>query len=290
MKKFSYTLLLLTALFAMTLVAGCSKAPADPTDVSTQDTTEATQESSEVTETTTEATDDPTEETTEPSAEAENPAKPEDNKGNGSGNTSNKPAKPESNKGNGGGSSSSKEPAPHAHDYSSVTVVKPTCTSGGYTKHTCSCGASYTDQETSATGHSWGGWTTTKEPTTSAEGQQTRTCSVCGATENQSIAKLPAPALDLQAAMAQGNAYAQSQYGWYVDTSFNPDISGFEPPLSMQVEYVAERGQSFLNKCVRQEVDALYDSLSTGPYGAEGVTVNCVIREVNGVLWLYVCY
>ena len=42
----------------------------------------------------------------------------------------------------------------HTHSYSS-SVVAPTCTTGGYTLHTCSCGASYTDSETPALGHDW---------------------------------------------------------------------------------------------------------------------------------------
>ncbi|MBP3423089.1 MAG: hypothetical protein J6K86_04915, partial [Clostridia bacterium] len=42
----------------------------------------------------------------------------------------------------------------HEHAYTSV-VTEPTCTADGYTTHTCSiCQASYTDAETVATGHS----------------------------------------------------------------------------------------------------------------------------------------
>ena len=44
----------------------------------------------------------------------------------------------------------------HAHKYEAV-VTEPTCTAGGYTTHTCSrCGDSYTDSETKATGHTPG--------------------------------------------------------------------------------------------------------------------------------------
>ena len=77
----------------------------------------------------------------------------------------------------------------HSHTYMSTTVA-PTCTAQGYTTFTCSCGSSYKDNHTQATGHSWGTWTTTKEATTSAAGEQVRTCSNCGATETQSIPKL----------------------------------------------------------------------------------------------------
>ena len=98
---------------------------------------------------------------------------------------------------------------PHTHSYTSNKVVA-TCTSKGYTLHKCSCGKSYTDNETAALGHSWGSWTVVTQPTTQQEGKQTRTCSRCGATESQFIPKVEAPALewsdlDLNKAAAVGN-------------------------------------------------------------------------------------
>lgn len=84
--------------------------------------------------------------------------------------------------------SSSSTPS-HSHSYSSKTV-KATCTSGGYTVHTCSCGASYTDNYTDATGHRWSDWKTVKKATTSSEGRKQRTCSSCGKTESKTIAKV----------------------------------------------------------------------------------------------------
>lgn len=85
-------------------------------------------------------------------------------------------------------SSSSSKPS-HSHSYSSKTV-KATCTNGGYTVHTCSCGASYTDSYTDATGHRWSDWKTVKKATTSSEGRKQRTCSSCGKTESKTIAKV----------------------------------------------------------------------------------------------------
>lgn len=106
----------------------------------------------------------------------------------GSGSSSSKPS---------GGNSSSSKPSSgsssstssHSHSYSSKTV-KATCTSGGYTVHTCSCGASYTDSYTDATGHRWSDWKTVKKATTSSEGRKQRTCSSCGKTESKTIAKV----------------------------------------------------------------------------------------------------
>lgn len=61
---------------------------------------------------------------------------------------------------------------PLGHRYEDV-VVAPTCTSNGYTMHTCKvCGGVYVDSPVNATGHNWSGATCT-EP---------MTCKTCGAT------------------------------------------------------------------------------------------------------------
>lgn len=80
------------------------------------------------------------------------------------------------------------EPA-HTHEYTDE-VTAASCTTDGYTKHTCSCGASYTDSTTKATGHSFGEWKTTKEPTTTATGTAERTCNNCSEKETKTLGKL----------------------------------------------------------------------------------------------------
>lgn len=81
----------------------------------------------------------------------------------------------------------------HAHDYEAVSTA-PTCTQDGYTVYSCQCGDRYTVTDTnSAIGHSWSEWIVTTEPTVSAEGQQTRTCEACGATDTSTLEKLPKP-------------------------------------------------------------------------------------------------
>lgn len=98
-------------------------------------------------------------------------------------------SKPSSGGSSSSSSSSSSSTPSHSHSYSSKTI-KATCTSGGYTVHTCSCGASYTDSYTDATGHRWSDWKTAKKATTSSEGRKQRTCSSCGKTESKTIAKV----------------------------------------------------------------------------------------------------
>ena len=72
-------------------------------------------------------------------------------------------------------------------------AVAATCTKTGLTegKHCSVCNAVIKAQETvPATGkHSFGNWKITKAATCTADGTQTRTCSVCGKVETQTIAK-----------------------------------------------------------------------------------------------------
>ena len=71
----------------------------------------------------------------------------------------------------------------HTHSYTSA-VTAPTCTSQGYTTHTCSCGDSYTDSYVPALGHSDGAWVTTVEPTCLGEGTEKIYCTRCNAELN----------------------------------------------------------------------------------------------------------
>lgn len=82
------------------------------------------------------------------------------------------------------------KPTEHTHKYTSKITKAATCTSDGVKTYTCTCGDSYTET-IKATGHSWSGWNTVKEPTESAEGKAEHTCSKCSAKESKSLPKLP---------------------------------------------------------------------------------------------------
>ena len=72
-----------------------------------------------------------------------------------------------------------------------TSYYSATCTSGGYTYHYCSrCSYSYTSNQTSALGHNYGSYTTTKSPTCTATGTETATCSRCSATTSRTLAAL----------------------------------------------------------------------------------------------------
>ena len=256
-----------------------------PPEMSTQDT-EATEPT------------DSTEETTEP-VDTGDPTEPEQETTEGT-----EVTEPETNKPTQPSTTKPTEP-PHTHSYTS-TKVAATCTNKGYTLHKCSCGSSYTSDETAALGHSWGNWTVVTQPTTQQEGKQTRTCSRCGATESQSIPKAEAPALewsdlDLNRAMAVGNQYAASKYGCIPDTSLNVNTPyvGYDFPISYGrseiMSYVPDFGSTYqeaVENCVRRNVDLWVQSFINSGRGdnVEGAFVNCWCVIQNNMLWIYVFY
>ena len=77
----------------------------------------------------------------------------------------------------------------HSHSYTK-TVIAPTCEESGYTLNTCSCGDSYKSDEKDPSGHSFGQWMVTKEPTTSETGLEERECKTCGEKQEKTTEKL----------------------------------------------------------------------------------------------------
>ena len=260
-----------------TEATGGTEETTEPVD--TGDPTEPEQETTEGTEPTQAETTKPTEKPTEPTQPSttkptEKPTQPT------------KPTQPS-----------------HTHSYTS-TKVAATCTNKGYTLHKCSCGKSYTDNETAALGHSWGGWTVVTQPTTQQEGKQTRTCSRCGATESQSIPKVEAPALewsdlDLNRAMAVGNQYAASKYGCSIDTSLNVNTPyvGYNFPNSLSrseiISYVPSIASSYQEAIefeIKGNVDLFIDFSIRMNSDYTKAHINCWCVVQNNQLWFYVFY
>ncbi len=77
----------------------------------------------------------------------------------------------------------------HTHSYSSQ-IISPTCTSGGYTLHTCSCGSSYTDNVVAALGHNYSAWQTISGASCTSSGTRSSVCSRCGQTKTEIVAVL----------------------------------------------------------------------------------------------------
>ena len=78
-----------------------------------------------------------------------------------------------------------------AHEWGDWTVTKEaTCIENGEETRTCSvCGEKQT-RETEKVDHVWGEWKVTKEATCTEEGEETRECSVCGEKETRKIDKI----------------------------------------------------------------------------------------------------
>lgn len=76
----------------------------------------------------------------------------------------------------------------HKHDYSVTVVKEAACTEAGVKRYACACGDSYTES-IPALGHSYIS-KVTQEPTVSAEGVMTYTCTRCGDSYTKPIGRL----------------------------------------------------------------------------------------------------
>lgn len=84
------------------------------------------------------------------------------------------------------------DPLSEEHDFEEEIIKEPTCTKDGSKRLTCSeefC-EEVRIETIPAPGHSFGAWTQTQAPTTTATGVSTRICSVCGVKETKSIPKI----------------------------------------------------------------------------------------------------
>lgn len=99
----------------------------------------------------------------------------------------------------------------------------------------------------------------------------------------------PQISLDYNEAMAAGNAYGVSAYGWIFDSSIGWD-DGFYPATAYSLEELAEGGgQSFLNTVMEWNVRSTYNALEE--YGSTvGCAFSCYCYESNGFVYFYVFY
>lgn len=122
----------------------------------------------------------------------------------------------------------------HVHVYTE-TVVAPTCTENGYTVHICTCGDSYQDSETEATGHVWDEWVTTLEPTTESTGEAMRQCAVCLEVETRTLPKVDPNHTHSYSAVVTAPTCTQAGYTTYTCSCGD----------SYQGAYVAATGHSY---------------------------------------------
>ena len=78
-------------------------------------------------------------------------------------------------------------PQATGHSYETITVPA-TCETDGYTRVKCkTCGDIQSETILTHPGHSYSAYVVTKEPTCTAKGTKTRTCSNCGQTSTKKI-------------------------------------------------------------------------------------------------------
>lgn len=81
------------------------------------------------------------------------------------------------------------EPSGHTHTYTE-TKTAPGCETEGYTTYTCACGDTFTGDKVVATGHQWGKWVATQEPTENTTGTAERVCADCAKAETKTLDKV----------------------------------------------------------------------------------------------------
>ena len=100
----------------------------------------------------------------------------------------------------------------------------------------------------------------------------------------------PQISLDYDEAMAAGNAYGVSAYGWIYDSSIGWD-DGFYPATAYSLEELAEGGgQSFLNTVMEWNVASLYQTFLELDGEGHIYGFNCYCYEHNGFVYIYVFY
>lgn len=243
MKKLTAIILVLTMLATLAACQGDARAAATDTSVVTESTNEQMQ-ASEITPTTTEGdevstagqTDARTPTTTEPLAFTE-PGTEKTEQGTRQTDPSAQPTQPTT--------PPVTEP-PHQHSYS-TTVIAPTCSDKGYTKHTCACGNSYNDNYTAALGHHY--IDEVIAPTSSAQGYTKHTCDRCGYSYNDTYTDPVKVVYDINAAMEAGNAYALSIGFHSVNYDLTPANAGYYPYSTIEGYILAQvGGQSWLEQ------------------------------------------
>ena len=107
----------------------------------------------------------------------------------------------------------------HVWNSEPTVDVAATCKEEGSQSIHCSvCGAireGSTETIPKTTAHTFGDWTTTKQPTTAAKGLKERTCSVCGKKDTAEVPMLPASeALSIKSLWASEHSVGKVKFKW----------------------------------------------------------------------------
>ena len=132
----------------------------------------------------------------------------------------------------------------------------------------------------------------TKPAATTVPTQAPTAAPTTAPTEAPTTAPTEAPqiSLDYNEAMAAGNAYGVSAYGWIYDSSIGWD-DGFDFALWYSLDEIAEGGgQQFLNDRMCSQVRGTYDSLVRSGSENPVAYFSCYCYESNGFVYFYVFY
>ena len=157
------------------------------------------------------------------------------------------------------------------HDFELTETVPPTCTQAGYDLCTCTrCGATEKQNEQPALGHDF----------------QNGYCTRCGQYDPNA-----AGIYDINAAMAAGNAYAES-LGFVIDYSLNTENSSYSPSQVYSGELFDNHGgQTLLTQKVIEQVQSTYEVLTAYGYDVNGFSGRCYIEYYPSVnnyqIWFF---
>lgn len=98
------------------------------------------------------------------------------------------------------------------HDWDSMLFISATCTEDGYQSRTCGICGETEEEVIDSYGHSWNKGKITKAPTYTTTGVKTYTCTRCGETKKTTIAKLAYPKVGTSYTVG-GNVYKVTRAG-----------------------------------------------------------------------------
>ena len=172
------------------------------------------------------------------------------------------------------------------HDYDEV-VTDPTCTTKGYTTHTCSvCNDTYTDNEVDALDHVWNEGEVTKAATYGHAGTMKYTCTRDNThTKTETIAKLvlaadatPAEIVDAAYSLAKGESLSNKQTLTGVIIVVNSAYSTQYNNIEVTIK-VNGANETNLIKCYRMKGTGA-DKIGVG----DTITVSGTIKNYEGTI------
>lgn len=191
------------------------------------------------------------------------------------------------------------------HTYKADIIYEADCKHTGMILYKCHCNYYYTEI-IPTTGIHVGEWEVTVEPTVNSEGEKTRVCTLCGANEKKSIAKIEVPVLDIQnynvsISSAEYIKYIRYAYGEYSTSS---EIKNASDCITLNQRNVLERTSGGIAKLEMEKggyysfwikltdgSEYVYLADLTVMHQSVSVEADCVtVRDLYGVKDFFIAY